>query len=204
MEIVNQKVIKYDLSLQLETFEIDNLKPLLTFSTIKEIMTPIEYKILLMKLFADKSLDKKKLIIIELPELFANPIKISEFTEMVNEFVKKGIRFIIITQENISKNENFVINQQIINRAKMEHLKFKVVNELPFVCKDRVYDEAIQELIKAVDNFNKNFQKPTLTQTNNEAIQIIQFVILKHLNIKVDLEFTRISPNLAEYIKSYS
>ncbi|WP_075980024.1 hypothetical protein [Bacillus massilinigeriensis] len=79
VQFIKSKVEKYGLELQLESFDLEQLKSFLTFHTLKRNMTPIGYKKLMLDLFIDKNIEKKQLIIIELPELYSNNRECKKF-----------------------------------------------------------------------------------------------------------------------------
>lgn len=199
----HQKIEKYGLTMYLEPFSHENLKSFLYFKTIQRDMTPIDYKALLLRLSAERKLEKKRLIIVELPELYAESAQYRKFIEEVNEYSKMGITFILVTQNSISGNCNFSIHGKIVNHARLEMIKRKVQNELPFVCDDKLYNEARQFLLDAVDNFNISGDGVLQPGTSSEAILVIIYSMIRHLNIGLTLDITGISPNLEKFIKSY-
>ncbi|MFX0561212.1 hypothetical protein TEPIDINF_002683 [Tepidibacillus infernus] len=203
LDLVNTKIEKYGLTLKMESFGIDHLKDFLLFTATKNIMTPIEYKTMLLNLFADKLNDKKRLIIIELPELYANNTQFTEFINIVEQLSKMGIQFLIVTQKNLSGNHNYVFDEKIINEALLENMKRKVFSEVPFICENDLYEEAKDHLLKVVDNFVFQNRKLGLSTIQNEAIIVLLYVMINHLNIRIPLDMSGISPNLQAFVKSY-
>ncbi|WP_075980026.1 hypothetical protein [Bacillus massilinigeriensis] len=118
----------------------------------------------------------------------------------------KGVHFIIVSQHTIEGNCNFLFDEKIINSAKLELLKKKVINELPFVCDKNMYNNAEEYLLHAVDNsyFSKEFIELSMLSTNeNESLLALLFVMTKNLNINISLDTTGVSQNIIEYLKSY-
>lgn len=204
LQFVNRNLGKYNLSVNFSSFEQGDLKSYLSFQSPHSIMTPIEYKKLLLRLFTDKMIEKKRLIIIELPELYANKDDFNELMLIVNDLATKGIRFIIITGEQIGGNSNFVFQEKIINEASIEMRKRKVISELPFVCDDELFAKAKRILLQTVDNSFNREEKELLLTNEDEAIVVILFLLTHHLNITRRLDTSGLSPNLNQFIKAYS
>jgi hypothetical protein len=203
MSLVKQKIEKYDLGVKLKDFEVEGIKNFLSFSPLVEIMTPIQFKKLLLKLFAEKGIEKKKLIIIELPELYAEAAELAELFLEVNKLSLKGINFIINTQESIKGNSNSIINGEVINEAKIESIKRKIVTEVPFYCEDDLYDEAKMFFLQAVDNQGFKGRKIELPTGYDEKIRVVIFVMIKTLDIGMNIDLSGVPPNIRAYIKSF-
>jgi len=204
VELMNHRVEKYGLDLKLELLKLDVIRDALTFSPINKEMTPIEYKKLLLSLFAEKYIDKKRLIIVELPELYADDMQLSDFLNSVKIFTGKGIKFIIVTQQSIKGNTNYLIDNKIINISCIDNLKRKVQNEVPFVCDDELFQMAKINLLQAVDNYKYKGESFKLLTRENSMLMVVIFVILFHIDIKLNLDTSRVESNIKEFIKSYS
>lgn len=204
LQFVNRNLEKYNLSVNISSFEQDDLKSYLSFQSLHSMMTPIEYKKLLLRLFTDKVIEKKRLVIIELPELYANKDDFIELMSLINDLALKGIRFIIVTGERIEGNSNFVFQEKIINEACIEMRKRRILSELPFVCDDEIFEEAKRILLQAVDNSFIFEEKELLLTNNDEAIVVILFVLIQQLNIAISLDTSGLPMNLNQFIKAYS
>lgn len=204
LEIINKKVENLGISLQLYSFEIENLKSFLYFNAQQDWMTPIEYKNLLLKLFIERKMEKKRLIIIELPELYSNYSEYSESIKLINNISKNGTRFIIVTDRtNLIGNVNYYYDGKIINESLIEGIKPKVLAEVPFFCEEKIYNHAKQYLIQSVDNSVNKSGKIVINSKLDEAVATVLFVMLHQLNIPSSLDITGFSLNIRNFIKSY-
>jgi hypothetical protein len=204
VQFSSTQIEKYGLGLQVELLGVDHLKDFMSFKSLKGMMTPIEYKKLLLNLFVDKTIEKKRLIIIELPELYAEEYQFQELMNLVNQLSKTGIQILIVTQHQIKGNCNYAYDDQIINEARLENLKRKVLGELPFVCEEILYENAKNQLLKAVDNLGFTFENREILTSENEAQRVILFLLVHHLNIKLNLETKGFPPNIIQFLKSVS
>lgn len=204
LEIINKKVENLGISLQLYSFEIENLKSFLYFNAQQDWMTPIEYKNLLLKLFIERKMEKKRLIIIELPELYSNYSEYSESIKLINNISKNGTRFIIVTDRtDLIGNVNYYYDGKIINESLIEGIKPKVLAEVPFFCEEKIYNHAKQYLIQSVDNSVNKSGKIVINSKLDEAVATVLFVMLHQLNIPSSLDITGFSLNIRNFIKSY-
>lgn len=203
VQFSNHKIDKYGLGLQLKPFELEYLNAYLSFTTKKQMMTPVEYKKLLLNLFNDKVMEKKRLVIIELPELYAEDFQFKEFISIMDQLSSKGIHFIIVTQREVTGNCNYVFGEKILNEACIENLKRKILSEVPFICENELFEKAKQQLLQAVDNSIFNGEKQVLSRQHNEATVVLLFLMIHHLNIRIDLETKGIFSSLDKFIKSY-
>ena len=204
LDFLKNKVNNYGLSLQLDPIELDQLKGFISFTTMQKIMAPLEYKILLLKLFADRIIEKKRIIIIELPELYAEAVEYKKLFDIAGLLTDRGIKVIFVTENHhISENYNYVINGSIINSARIENIRRKVINELPFVCDNHLFDEAKKYILNAVDNSTMMEGKLIFPTEQKEVFTVILFVVLKHLNIDLQVDTDGFSTNLFNFISSY-
>ncbi|MBW8350709.1 hypothetical protein K0H71_14825 [Bacillus sp. IITD106] len=204
IHLIGEKLNKYNLRPHMNNLEIDHFKKHLVFHSIKQMM-PMEYKGLLLQLYADRLNDKKRLFIIELPELYSTEKQISDYFHMVNQLSRNGMRFIIVTNsEQIKGNINYIFDEVIINEALIENIKRKVLTEIPFYCDDELFNHAKEVLIRTVDNYNENSSKETNSHQQTDSIQVLLYVISYHLNMGLNLDLTDIPTNLYAFLKTYS
>lgn len=204
IKLVQSKLNHYELSLEIKDFQLENLKDFLFFYPMNKMMTPVQFKKLLLKVFTNKKMEKKRLIILELPEIYANLLEKTDLKNEVECLSKKGNQFIIVTQENYQGNINFILNEIVINGAMIEEIKRKVLNEVPFYCEEQLFEEAKKRLFEIVDNSPLFSDSIELSTTYTEKLDVLLFVIAKQLGIKVKVDVSGISPNLVAYIKSYT
>ncbi|PLR75211.1 hypothetical protein CU633_22230, partial [Bacillus sp. V3-13] len=200
---IKNKFAKYEVGVKLKPFESNNLQSFISLFAEKQMMTPIDYKIMLLKLLSNKELEKRRLILIEFPELYADNSQVIEFMENINLLASMGTKIIIVTNQKTTKHCNYVCNGEIINEARLENIKRKVINEVPFICDELTFIQAKNSLLRAVDNFEFNNKFLTLSSMQNEKILVLVFVMLFHLDISVNLDMTGISGNLKEFLKCY-
>lgn len=205
MNLIQNKLVKYELGVQLKPFEIDDLKSQITFHLLKKVITPIQYKKLLLTLFSDRVIQKKTLIIIEFPELYTEESEFLDLMEKITVLLGKGFSFILITQKNISGNLNYIVSgkNKILNEARIENLKRKIINEVPFYCEEVIFDQVKQYLLKYVDNYPLGEAKMELSTDFTNKHKIVLFVLLKYLDIGINIDITDIPVNLEAFVKSY-
>ncbi|XJZ27779.1 hypothetical protein ACF5W4_02720 [Bacillota bacterium Lsc_1132] len=204
IELLGKRVGKYNLKLELSDFGIDNLKSHLTLKTFNNSMSPFDYKKLLLTLYGEKVIEKKRLILIELPELYAEDNEFRELLQIIQQFSEKGVWFIIISQKRIDGNNNYIFKGKVINNAAIESIKRIVLNEVPFVCNECQFNKAKNFLMNNVDNLYKVNNKISLSTGFKEDEIVVFFVLAKHLKLEVSIDVSGISPNLKEFIKTYS
>lgn len=202
LQFANRKLDKYKLSLQLEAFDSKKMKQSLFFQPLEPFMSPNDYKLLFLKLLSERAMNKKTLIIIELPELYADVGAINQFMEHISQLSKIGYRFIIVTQKNLGQTSNYLFENQIIHKASLKMMKRKVQSQLPFVCEEDLYEEVEDQILELVDNCNfKSEILPTLSEME-QAKKVVLYTVFNHLDIPLNLDVTGFTPNLRSYIES--
>lgn len=201
LQFINNKFEKFGLGIHLEPFSQKDLESKLFFSPlISSRMAPIEFKQLLLNLFTERTVEKKRLILIEMPELYADRYEIENFLNTVNHYACKGTIFIIVTQNVMKGNQNIYHNKVILNEARIDLLKGKVTNQLPFACNNAVFEKAKMSLLEAVDNSRNMLGIEVNPQEEDEAISVILFILARELNIPLSIDTTGLSPNLRNFI----
>lgn len=193
---------RYGLTAQLEPFTEDDLKKFIVLKSVKSLMTPIDFKIMLLNLFVEQKVDKKRLIILELPELYSEKTEFSRFLQTIHSCADKGIKFIIVTQENIKGHVNYLHTNVILNEAVIELNSHKIMNSLPFTCDQELYTKAKTTLLKAVDNSSDLNEIINKIVINDEALATIILVLLREMNIPLNLDISRFSRNIQAFLNA--
>ncbi|WP_062107074.1 hypothetical protein [Bacillus niameyensis] len=205
VQFISHKLKRFDLKLDLANFELDFLKKHLTFQSMNQLMTPIEYKKLILQLCAERGMDKKRIIIVELPELYASKKELANFIGMVHDLLEVGTRFIIVTNSIAQVgNRNYIFNGRIINNAILENMKQIILSELPFYCQDAIYREVQQMVIDHVDKYGDGTLENAFTHNYQESVIAVLYVISKNLSIDLNLDLSKVSPNISKFLSSYS
>lgn len=204
IELLSKKAGKYNLALELRDLNIEDIKSFLSFKTLKKSMTPIDYKKLLLTLYAERRIEKKRLILIELPELYAEESDFLEIMQMIQFFSEKGILFIIISQRELQGNVNKLIGGKIINNAKLENIKRLVLNDVPFVCEEILFEKTKKNLMKAVNNLKNSKENISLSTGYTEDEIIVLYVMAQILKININIDISGVSTNLMKFAKTYS
>ncbi|MFK4998372.1 hypothetical protein ACI2OX_16795 [Bacillus sp. N9] len=125
----------------------------------------------MLRLISEQPIDKNNLIIIELPELFAEQEKLFDLKETIIRMKRRGFKFLMVTNSpQFSGRKNYYINNQIINEASLELIKNKVLIDMPFEAEKSKYEEAKNWVFNAVDNFNE------MGEREGKTIQKIQLL----------------------------
>lgn len=199
-----EKFSKYTLKLSLKDLSLDEIKKFIKFEPLNKWMTPFEYKKLLLNLIIDKSVERKRLIIIEFPELYTSKREMDLFCDIINRLVKKGVHFLIVTNHSLSGNLNYIYKGKIINNAELEKIKRKVINEIPYFFDDSMYMVAKKHLLRLVDNIEDDEREIKLSTDLESSISIAIYIMLKHLGIDSTVDTSSIPKNLSAFINSYT
>lgn len=203
LQLVNQNLKKLGITASLKEFETKNINNFLTFQSFNKKMTPIEYKQLLLNIALNSEMDKKTLLIIELPELYTTDSQLETFHQIIKGAVKKGYTFLLVTNEIFWGSTNFAYQDIIINNAVLDQMKFKIMKELPFYCSEEMYEEAKVYLFQAVDNSISIAEIRERTGKNYGAVVTIINVLMYNLNVEFMHDLVGIEPNLKKFIKGY-
>ncbi|MBD8069859.1 hypothetical protein [Bacillus sp. PS06] len=203
IDFFQSNLTKYELGIRLVDFELDHFKSFISLQSLNNLLKPIQFKKLLLSLLANKMIEKKTLVILEYPELYADQEEISELRISIEQLVKKGVNFIIITNSSLTDNCNYVFGGKILNAASILKIKRKVMQELPFYCDDELYNQALNILLQYVDNLSMKDENLKFSTDINQQLKTILFVLTKHLEINLNLDLTGLPDNIKAYIKSY-
>ncbi|MFS0614232.1 hypothetical protein [Lederbergia ruris] len=201
---VNESLSQYDVVATVEDIEEKDLKSFISLRSKKSIMTPIEYKLLLLRLINEKSMSKRTLIILEMPELFADKENMENLVKTVNEMVNKGVRFIIVTS-NTSMNgrKNYCIENQIFNEVSIELVKRKVLMDAPFGLEETDFDETKKKIFESVDNsLEKGNFRGNYIQ-NPDLHRVLKYMVFRNLNISQPIDTDGLPENIVEFIHDY-
>lgn len=203
LQLVNQSLKSIGITASLKEFETKNINNFLTFQSFSEEMTPVEYKQLLLNLALRSEMDKKILLIIELPELYTTSTELENFLQLINDAVKKGYTFLLVTNKNLDGSINYIYQNTIINNAVLDQMKFKIMKELPFYCSEEMYEEAKMFLFQAVDNSITFEEIKKRASENYGAIVTIINVLMYNINVELSHDLAGIEPNLKKFIERY-
>jgi hypothetical protein len=200
LDVLSNNLGEYGLKATFFPLTEDDLKKYLVFQPIKEQMAPFDFKMMLLKLFANKFIDKKRLVILELPELYCNEANIKSLHSVIRKYADKGIKFILVTDINVEGNKNFMIHDKIINQASFETIKRKIINALPFACDDELYVKAVNYTMEAVDNSMNVYHIIEKSFEVSEALAILIYTMFKELGIQISLDKSRFSNNIQSFL----
>lgn len=204
IQFLNTKINQYGVGLGLQPFEVDELKKYLSFYPLQQSMTPIEYKKILIKLFGDQVVEKKKLIILELPELYATEEQLNDLLEIVEALSRKGFWFIIVTHRDIKGNVNFSVGGRIINGASVEKIKRIVSVEAPFFVEEDIFQEAKRVFLQIVDNPEYHRGKYMLSTGDNEMTAVVIYMLLRRSGLELNIDMSMFPENLVKFVEAYS
>ncbi|WP_106494553.1 hypothetical protein [Lentibacillus sp. Marseille-P4043] len=203
LQLLNQQLKQWGIISTLMPFSEKKMTDFISFRPVKTGLSPIEMKKLLLRILLKKPFDKKTLIIVELPEIYASDSELNGFTALMNKAVEKGYKFLFVTQKLHVGSVNYYCKGRIINHALLEQMKYKVINELPFHCSEEIYDQAKEILLDCVDNFNFMDSLKDLSTNDFELLVTIIHVILYNLNIGSNIDIQGLKPNLRKFMMSY-
>lgn len=200
-KIINETLVnKYNLQFELKQFEEQFLKEFILLKGINKNLTPIDMKILFLKLLLDKEVSKKQLIIIEMLELYASNNELKEVYTLIKQLQKRGYNFIIITNETLMYGcNNYLSNDQIINKARIELLKNKVISLAPVPLDENDFEKGKNLIIEAVDNCLNLTEIFNFKKVIHKKEMVVIYLILNLIGINVDIDITEFPPNLRHY-----
>ncbi|WAA09862.1 hypothetical protein [Fervidibacillus albus] len=202
--ISKRKVEKYGLKLTVDDFSYNHLKKFIGFSSIKNYTTPFDFKLMLIKLFANKSVNKRKLVIVEYPELYTDQNEFQEFTSFVQSLAEKGLQFIIVSNENLPfyGSKNYFLQNVVINQAKIEMVKRKVMNDLPFVVDHHDFAHVQKQFFELVDKLSNSVTHQPLS-TGDDVTLTIFYVLSHHLGLNLNIDKSQVSNDLYKFFQSF-
>lgn len=201
LDLLNNKLEKWGIKAKLKTINENELSQFITFNPLtNNELSPIEAKTLLLNIILNNVLDKKTLVIIELPELFASDDELNKFTHLIKQAVNIGYKFLIISEKRNFGAENHFYQNKIVNSAKLEQIKQKVCNEVPFYCSDQLYERAKNYFFQLVDNSVSEDELFKFNDVDLSSIITIIHVIMYNLNMGPIQVPQGIEPNLKKFI----
>lgn len=204
-EVINKMILeKFDLQFELKEFDAPYLKDFIVLSSKKGMLTPIDIKILALKLLLEKELMKRLLIIVELPELYAEEHELGELLFLLNQLVNRGCMVMMITNiDDIKGRRNWILKGEVVNEAKLEMLKPKVFNTVPLPIDNEDFLIAKDTLLSSVDKVSlERIFSLDLRDIHNKHI-VILYIILKLLGIEWKVDFTAFPANLRKFFAGY-
>lgn len=204
LDFIESKVKDYGLGISMVPFTLNDLRKYITFHPLQQFLTPIEYKQMLLKLFCNQPMNRKKLVILELPEVYASDEQFHELMNIVEEQINNGIWFMIVTNKNIKGRINYIFKGRIINSAFIDKMKNKIISDAPFFIEEEIFQEAKFAFINAVDNAGSNMQKLQLPTDLQLATTIVFWMLMRNVDISINVDLSTFPNNLAKFIKEYS
>ncbi len=200
-ELINQRLRKWGVEAKLNHINEKTLSNQVFFKSITgNNLSPIEVKTLLLNIILEKPLEKKTLVIVELPELFADDVQLQNFYKLVEKAIAHGYKFLLVSERESFGSKNYFYKERIIHSALLEQMKSKIRNEVPFYCTEKLYDQAVDVFFNLVDNSISEADLLNLEISNwGEIITIIQ-VIMYNLDMKGIQVPQGLEPNLKRFI----
>lgn len=204
-EIINKTILeKFDLKFELKRLDDVKLKDFITLTSNRGILTPIDIKILMLKLLLEREITKQLLIIIELPELYAEEQELEELLLILDQLINSGCNAIIITTlDEIKGRGNFIWNDQVINEARVEILKSKIFNIVPIPIEEEDFLRAKELLLSSVDKVSIQRNLSIDLKDIHSSQIVVLYVLLKQLSIEWNIDLNRFPPNLQKFFAEY-
>lgn len=203
LDFINRKLEKWNISANLNTIDKKTLSQFINFHpTSGGELSPIEVKTLIINIILENEMDKKTLIIVELPELFATEKELENFKLMVDQAINKGYQFLFISDNKSFGVGNYFFKNKIVNSALLEQIKQNVCNEVPFYCSEDLFEEAKNVFLRLVDNSIFEADLLHLGGNNFDAIITIIHVIMYNLDMEPFQVPHGIEPNLKKFIST--
>src|SRR5690606_16670040 len=142
---------------EIYTLSLHDALPIFLSSNYDKL-SPIEIKILYLKLLLEKELTKRLLLIIELPEIYAEEQELKEFVTVLEQLICRGCNAIIITtSDEIVGRNNFILNNQVINEARIDLLRSKLISTVPIPIDEQEFLKAKDLLLSSVDKWDSKW-----------------------------------------------
>lgn len=204
LQFLNQKLESWGILANLTNISERELIKHINFSPKdSSSLAPIKLKRLMLNLIFEKELNKRTLIILELPELLANKSELVQLKHMIEQSVQYGYEFIIVSKEkNFGLSKNYWYRDKVIHEALFERMREKVCSQLPFYCSPELYEEAKNQFINLVDN---SIDEDLLWQKvfeHSSALFTILYVFMYNLNIVPAYVPKGLEPNLKQFISA--
>lgn len=205
MFFVNEFLMRYEIRASIDEFSESTLKKFILLSGMKEFLSPVEYKSLQLQLIYEKGIDKKTLIILEMPEIFANEDELEKLNNLICRMEKKGYKFIIVTNSTIFEgNKNYLVNHAIVNNAFLEVKRRDILANAPFGVEEEQFEQAKEEVFKLVDNCPFNGLLSYKKTEHATPVQVLTAMIANELDIALTLDTKGFPPNIKKFIEQYS
>lgn len=204
-EIINKAVLeRFNLKFELKLFEETHLKDFIVFSSNYDKLSPIEIKILYLKLLLEKELTKRLLLIIELPEIYAEEQELKEFVTVLEQLICRGCNAIIITtSDEIVGRNNFILNNQVINEARIDLLRSKLISTVPIPIDEQEFLKAKDLLLSSVDKWDSKWDHALNLNVIHSTEIIVLYVLLKLLGIHWNVDTSKFPPNIRSFFADY-
>lgn len=203
LEFTNQRLAKWGIQAKLSNFDEKSLSTHIFFNpSFDRYLSPLEVKTLLIRIILEKPLEKKTLIIVELPELYADEQALHNFKITVDNSVSKGYQFLFVSQNKDLGTRNYYYKNKIIHLALLEQIKSKIRNEVPFYCSDDLYEQASTLFLQLVDNSITEEQLMKFSDENAGALVTIIHTIMYNLNMESIHVPQGLEPNLKKFISN--
>lgn len=201
--IINNQIKKYDLQVSIRDFNISDMKEFIQLNPCIEKSSPIFSKQLLIDLFSEKIRQKRTLIILELPELFANSEQLIHLRNKLLQLTYQGVMVIILTNNSIFEGQkNFYIDKQIINDVVFDKLFFEIYKNAPFVINKNMYERAVSFVKQIVDNYPHSFEIQNKIDSYPQDIAALILIIKQHLFPSLNLTKPDFPMNIQNFLKS--
>lgn len=203
MFFVNESFMKYDVRANIKDIKSENIGKFVQLESTQRQFGPSECKLLHLRLINDMPIGKKTLVIIELPELYSNTDNIKEMLALIRDMLKKGIKFIIVTGERKFPGiKNYILEEVIINEYKVESLRERVINEVPFLVEREDFTRAKELFLMDVDNLVNGNDRSDF-KSIDIRIRVLIFMLFKRLELKGNIELTGLPVNIERFIYNY-
>lgn len=199
---LNQVVSKYDLSVKVLHLDEIQIKNFIHLQNKTSNQSPFDFKLLMLKLFLDKPLAKRRLVLIELPELFANREQLEGLNIMLDTLNHKGITIIIsTTSSTFSGRFNYSFEGSMVNEAMLYYKKNKIVSMLPFPIEDNEFKEAVHETLALVDKLANSIISPTDLYIQNQKMGVVIQVMLFTMKVPLNIDYKHFPENIISFLK---
>lgn len=203
LEFINQKLKKWRIQSKLNPIDKKAISQFINFQpTLDNKLSPLEVKELLINIILEGNMDKKTLIIVELPELFSTEKELQKFNSIIDQAIDRGYQFMFISNHKLFGIGNYLFKNKIVHSAMLEQIKQKVCNEVPFYCSEKLFEEAKNLFLRLVDNSISEEDLLQLSGNDFGVIITIIHVIMYNLDIDPIQVPQGLEPNLKKFISN--